>query len=96
MCPNARIDNREVQPLGETAKGSARSGSLVALFDFSAAPNFVLVREHLDCIARRAKLEFFVVHREVSSSAGTRLTAEGLWPKLAEQSVLAWLNKMLG
>jgi hypothetical protein len=70
--------------------------ALVALLDSSAAPNFVRVREHLDCIARRAKLEFFAVHREVSSSTGTRLMGEGLWPKFAEQSVLAWLNKKLG
>ena len=64
--------------------------ALVALFDSSAAPNIARVREHLNCIARRAKLEFFVVHREVSSSTGIRLVGEGLWSKFAEQSVLAW------
>lgn len=69
--------------------------ALVALFDSSTAPNIARVREHLNCIARRAKLEFFVVYREVSSFPGVRLIGEGLWPKSTEQPVLAWLNEKL-
>ena len=67
--------------------------AFMALFDSPTAPQIASVRDYLNCLARRAELEFFVAYREITSSPAVRLIGEDLWPKSAEQAVLSWLGK---
>ena len=65
---------------------------LLALFDSSREPNIVPIHDYLNRFARRAGIEFFVAHRQVSSSTVVPLIEEGIWHRSAEQAVLSYLK----
>jgi hypothetical protein len=65
---------------------------LVALFESSGEPNIVPIHDYLNWVARRARIEFFVAHRHVSSSTVVPLIEEGIWNRTAEQAVLSYLK----
>jgi hypothetical protein len=66
--------------------------ALVALLDLSTTPNRVPICNYLSCIAGRARIEFFVVCREMRSSPVFGVIQEGIWAKSAEQAVLSCLK----
>ena len=67
--------------------------TLVALFDSPRGPNLVPIHDYLNCVARRARIEFFAVRRQVSFSPVVRLIEEGIWNRSAEQAVLSYLKR---
>lgn len=66
--------------------------ALVALFDSAREPNIVPIHDYLNCFGRRARIEFFAAHRQVSSLTVVPLIEEGIWPRSAEQAVLSYLK----
>ena len=66
--------------------------ALIALFDSSATPNIASIRAYLSCIARRAEIEFFLAHKQVSLFPVVPSKEEGTWPKSVEQALLSWLK----
>jgi hypothetical protein len=70
--------------------------ALMALFDSSATPNIASIRAYLNCIARRAGIEFFLAHRQVSLVAVVRSKEEEIWPKCVERALLSWLKLRKG
>jgi hypothetical protein len=66
--------------------------ALIALFDSSATPNIVSIRAYLSCVARRAGIEFFLAHRQVSLVPVVRSKEEETWPKSVEGALLSWLK----
>jgi hypothetical protein len=65
--------------------------ALVALFDSSAAPNIGPIYAYLSSIARRAGIQFFSAHRQVSLFPVFRPREEGIWPESVERASLSWL-----
>ena len=66
--------------------------ALLALFDSSATPNIASISAYLNCIARRAGIEFFLAHRQVSVFPVVRSKEEGICAKSVEQALLSWLR----
>jgi hypothetical protein len=65
--------------------------ALVALFDSSAAPNIGPIYAYLSSIARRARIQFFSAHRQVSLFPVFRPREEGIWPESVERALHSWL-----
>jgi hypothetical protein len=70
--------------------------ALVALFDSSSEPEVARPLAHLSCIARRAGIDFFWAHSQVSLFAVLGIVGphdDGIWPMSVERDVLARLSQ---
>lgn len=67
--------------------------ALVALLDSFKEANILPVYDYLNCVARRGRIDFFAVHRQVSSSPVVQLIEEGVWNRSAEEAVLSYLKR---